>query len=871
MEGIDSSYNSSTGVLIVNVDLRVGSGSYNSWYINVTGNIGSVGATGATGSAGVAGPTGAAGVAGPTGATGVGVAGATGSTGATGPSGGPVGPTGPVGTNGINGTNGTNGATGPTGATGATGPSGGPVGPTGATGATGPSGGPVGPTGVAGPTGATGATGFTGPGYNSSSVQSYTIATGNQTFVLTNGNYFYNVGTRVRIFNSLTNYMEGVVANFSGNSLNVTIDRIVGSGTFNSWNVHLTGDVGGVGPTGPQGPTGPTGVQGQQGFTGATGAAGANGNTGPIGPTGIDGLTGPTGATGTNGSNGATGATGAQGPIGPTGATGATGSFTTGSAFGQTLYYNGTVWTPTINLYNNGTNVGIGVTNPLEALDINGEANLRIGGSYRINDNRVLSINGTQDLFVGTYPSALYSASNNTLMGSGSGAGLITGAFNTFAGDNSGNFSVADSANSFFGSSAGAINNGSSYNTFIGANSGKNNVTGSRNTFLGEESGLKNAALSNSNVFIGYKAGLANFKLASNNVFLGTMSGSNNFSGNGNTFLGDSAGYRNITGNNNIAIGKNATMADSLINAIALGAGSFVNQSNTMSIGGDGTTIPYHHVVIGRPTTPYQLELTLDAAAKPGTSTWIITSDARLKKDVTEFKDGLNVMEKINPVWFSYNGKGGMPTGDRYVGIIAQEMQKIAPYMISSYKYKDPKTGVESDYLNYNANALFYITVNSIKEQQKQIQAKDAQIADLGNQVTNLQSEVNALKSQSTQIDAMKNRLDAFEKSLSECCTNFQTGTGANTAAPATPFLEQNQPNPFNENTTIRYYIPTNAKGATVTIHSLDGKKLNTFKIDQTGFGQIIISGGTLPTGTYLYQLTIDNKVIDSKQMMLIK
>lgn len=43
---------------------------------------------------------------------------------------------------------------------------------------------------------------------------------------------------------------------------------------------------------------------------------------------------------------------------------------------GQTLYYNGTAWTPVSNLLNDGTNVGVGAT-PTQKLDVNGSLRLR--------------------------------------------------------------------------------------------------------------------------------------------------------------------------------------------------------------------------------------------------------------------------------------------------------------------------------------------------------------------------------------------------------------------------------------------------------------------------------------------------------------
>lgn len=177
MAGTVTSYNSTTGALVINVVTTSGSGTFSAWSVNISGSVGVSGPTGPTGS----GPTGPAGV-GPTGPTGAGPTGPTG-TGPTGPTGPASGPTGPTGTSGPTGPTGT-GPTGPTGA-GPTGPTGsaGPTGPTGA-GPTGPTGsGPTGPTG-SGPTGPTGPTGSAGP--STIAVNSTALTSGTSGYVLYN-------------------------------------------------------------------------------------------------------------------------------------------------------------------------------------------------------------------------------------------------------------------------------------------------------------------------------------------------------------------------------------------------------------------------------------------------------------------------------------------------------------------------------------------------------------------------------------------------------------------------------------------------------------------------------------------------------------
>lgn len=160
------SYNSTSGQLVVAPTTSVGSGTYNDWIVNLSGQSGTAGvastagtsaSSGTTGTAGTAGSSGTSGAsatsgssgttgtAGTSGSTGTaGANGSSGTSGATGPQGpqGPTGNTGPTGSSGTSGVSGVNGGTGPTGPTGATGPAGGTgPSPTGAQGPTGPQGG----------------------------------------------------------------------------------------------------------------------------------------------------------------------------------------------------------------------------------------------------------------------------------------------------------------------------------------------------------------------------------------------------------------------------------------------------------------------------------------------------------------------------------------------------------------------------------------------------------------------------------------------------------------------------------------------------------------------------------------------------------
>lgn len=133
----------------------------------------------------------------------------------------------------------------------------------------------------------------------------------------------------------------------------------------------------------------------------------------------------------------------------------------------------------------------------------------------------------------------------------------------------------------------------------------------------------------------------------------------------------------------------------------------------------------------------YDLQLANNLAAKPTSNAWTVVSDARLKEDIHPFKDGLATLKQINPVYFKYNGRANTPANDYGIGILAQDMQKVAPYTIGTWEYlpdESNKNNIEK-YLSYNNDALHYVQINAIKEldeKQSKIQQTFKNISDFG-------------------------------------------------------------------------------------------------------------------------------------------
>jgi hypothetical protein len=108
-------------------------------------------------------------------------------------------------------------------------------------------------------------------------------------------------------------------------------------------------------------------------------------------------------------------------------------------------------------------------------------------------------------------------------------------------------------------------------------------------------------------------------------------------------------------------------------------------------------------------------------AYKPGGGPWVAPSSRDLKRDVVEYRSGLSEILQLNPIVYSYNGKGGLPTDARYAGLLAEEVEPVMPEMVGSMKLAD------LDVPTINTGPLIYALVNAVKELSAKITALEAQ------------------------------------------------------------------------------------------------------------------------------------------------
>lgn len=287
-----------------------------------------------------------------------------------------------------------------------------------------------------------------------------------------------------------------------------------------------------------------------------------------------------------------------------------------------------------------------------------------------------------------------------------------------------------------------------------------------------------------------------------------------------------------------------------------------ISQSGSLIV--DNATAQNPNAVV---ESSYRLHVQGDAFKSGGGDLWSTLSDKRLKRNIKKYEGGLDIIKKLNPVTYEYNGKAGTKVGQEHVGVVAQELQKVAPQMVSTFQFTTVDDGgieyidgksdgkkvnhIEKEYLSINASSLKWIIVNAIKEQQETIASQDETI-----------------KSQDEKIATLEERLDKMETLLNNTAIPSASQT---VELGASVGLLQNQPNPFNETTTIKYTLPQNTQNAKMRITDMNGKVIKIVELSDTQNGELIIKAGELSMGTYSYSLIVNGQILNTKKMVLAK
>ncbi|PHN06580.1 tail fiber domain-containing protein [Flavilitoribacter nigricans] len=262
-------------------------------------------------------------------------------------------------------------------------------------------------------------------------------------------------------------------------------------------------------------------------------------------------------------------------------------------------------------------------------------------------------------------------------------------------------------------------------------------------------------------------------------------------------------------------------------------------------------------VVINRHAEAFQLQVTGDAFASGGM--WI-NSDKKLKTAFQPLGNALADLKQLKP--YSYDFKKDKDSRrhipkERQFGLIAQDLETVFPNLVRETRQMEEEIDGGTMVKSVNYIGLIPVLIASLQEMDDALIAKEEEIDKIRAENAEQQKQIDELK-------AIMERLLALQPD--EAATGSYVLPLDQKAR-----LDQNFPNPFHQNTLIRYFIPGNVQDAQIQVTSPDGKVLGTVRIAETGHGQLTIKAGTYPAGNYIYSLILDGKVQESKKMVLTR
>lgn len=369
--------------------------------------------------------------------------------------------------------------------------------------------------------------------------------------------------------------------------------------------------------------------------------------------------------------------------------------------------------------------------------------------------------------------------------------------------------------NIFLGWYTGTSTTGN-YNTMMGYNSGLYNTTGYHNVFIGMESGFWNTT-GTGNIFVGNYTGGIN-STGSHNTAVGNSAGNTN--GSNNVSIGVQAGARTGYANNfsgSVFVGRAAGPIDAntYTNVVAIGENAVVGNNNAFVLGNS-----LHNIGIRQISPIYPLHV---QNAYCDGNTWFNASDKNLKENFARIQTQESVLAKVMALPIQYwNYKGTAKA--RHIGPTAQDFHK-------TFQLGDNEHAIAS--------------------------VDEAGVA------------LAAIQELAKKTEKLEQLLLAQQQLIASLLTSRGEDSGTFEKHRKGLELQQNNPNPFSQETEIRMTIPEGIIEATLYIYDLQGKPVKSELVTQRGSTSVKFQAGSLTAGMYLYTLVADGQATSTKRMIL--
>lgn len=246
------------------------------------------------------------------------------------------------------------------------------------------------------------------------------------------------------------------------------------------------------------------------------------------------------------------------------------------------------------------------------------------------------------------------------------------------------------------------------------------------------------------------------------------------------------------------------------------------------------------------------------------TTTNYSSSDRKLKSDISELDEALDLIVNLRPSTYHFNTDKypqlNLPEVEQF-GFIADELKEVLPQLVKTTTMpKAEVDGIEYEAIEFDAVnyvSIVPLAVKAIQEQQELIEAQSNDLTTQLARINELEQEVRSLKGINQKVIAIQQQLN----DLSNAATDAQHREVV-AEVPALnddTELYQNRPNPFRSNTEIAYRLGSSGK-VDLSIYSADGRFVSALVEEYKEKGDHVVLWETqdLPNGIYIYILSMD-------------
>lgn len=224
------------------------------------------------------------------------------------------------------------------------------------------------------------------------------------------------------------------------------------------------------------------------------------------------------------------------------------------------------------------------------------------------------------------------------------------------------------------------------------------------------------------------------------------------------------------------------------------------------------------------------------------------SSDRKLKENIQTIKSSIDKIKLLKPSFYNYKSEDPalkglhMPKGINY-GFIAQELEEVFPTFVKEtinparFDSTGKEISPEVKFKVVDYISIIPILTAGIQEQQQLLESQQKDILMLKQEIIRLSGGTN--KEGNTNLDLYESQ------------------------------LFQNEPNPFDATTKIKYQVDEKSTSAKLLVFDMNGKFILEKVIIKFGTGELVIDAKELSAGMYYYSLIVDSKEIDTKRMIV--